>query len=137
MRSISIKALLISNLVQLVMAAVICWFSLGVVWDMDVRLLPLVFAVTIIPPSVVAGYVAGRVAGRSHVLNGILSSSAWTLFWIYLEAGGTVSRVGFVGSLPYMTAPLGAPLLGAVGGLVARHMERRRRETEARQQRSS
>jgi hypothetical protein len=137
MQSISIKALLISNLVQLVMAVVICWFSLGVAWDMDVRLLPLIFAVTIIPPSVIAGYVAGRVAARSHVLNGILSSSAWTLFWIYLESGGTVLRVSFVASLPYMTASFGAPLLGAVGGLVARHIERRRRETESRQQRPS
>jgi len=125
MRPISIKALLISNLVQFVMAIATFWFALNAAWSMEASVaLPLVFAVTIIPPSVIAGYVAGRIAARSHVLNGILSSSVWTLFWIYLELGGTVryyqAPVGVVWSLPYMMALLGAPLLGAVGGLVAR-----------------
>jgi hypothetical protein len=127
MRPISIKAFLISNLVQFVMAVAIFWFALNAAWDMKKPLaLPLIFAVTIIPPSVIAGYVAGRIAARSHVLNGILSSSAWTLFWIYLELDSTVryhqAPVGVVWPLPYMMALLGAPLLGAVGGLVARNV---------------
>jgi hypothetical protein len=71
--------------------------------------------------SVVAGYVAARIAGRAHVLHGLLSSAAAVLFGI-LSLGQALQAqpqwlvaAGFVGG----------PVAGALGGYIALRQARR------------
>ena len=71
--------------------------------------------VTGLAVSVVAGYVAARIAGRAHVLHGVLSSAAAVFFGI-LSLGETLQAqpqwlvaTGFVAG----------PAAGALGGYIA------------------
>jgi hypothetical protein len=153
MRPISIKAVLISNAVQLGMTLAILFVgvlaTVGVAWglagfpaDIDPitnelkassLFVPSIGSLSVIPSSLTAGYVAGRIGGRHPVLHGALSSGAWFLILILL--GGTLSDApphGGPDRGPLMPALLsgvvffGTPLLGALGGFIARQMGYRR-----------
>jgi hypothetical protein len=151
MHPISMKAVLISNGVQLGMALAIlvvaALATLGVAWALaglpaDIK--PLadelkasslfvssIGSISVMPSSLTAGYVAGRIAGQRPVLHGALSSCAWFILLICIALGGTPSDEpphGGPGAGPLMPALLstmlffGTPLLGALGGYIARQM---------------
>lgn len=153
MRPISIKAVLISNAVQLGMTLAIVFVAalatLSVAWGLtgfpaDIQpiadqlkasslFVSSIGSISVMPSALTAGYVAGRIAGHRPVLHGALSSCAWFLILILL--GGTPSHEpphGGPDPAPLMPALLGAilffgtPLLGALGGLIARQMGHRR-----------
>jgi hypothetical protein len=94
----------------------------------------LISALAIIPASVAAGYLAGRIARRGPALNGALSTFAWIAILIYVALGGGPSNEpphagpdagSSVAALLQLIQVPGAPVLGALGGLLAR---RRRRD---------
>ena len=150
MRRISIKAVLISNAVQLSMTVLMIFVSafaiLGVAWGLahypadidpiteELKASSLVVLsiglISVVPSSLTAGYVAGRIAGGCRpVLHGAFSSSVWffILTWIALKASDTLPG-GDTDREPAMPAVLtgllflgfwGAPLLGALGGFIA------------------
>jgi uncharacterized membrane protein len=155
---ISIKALLISNAVQVAMFLAICIVAalgtLAVAWGLagfpaDIKPLTgelkgwsvfmrLLGAVSVMPSSVAAGYVAGRLARRRPALHGALSSCAWFVLLILVVLAGPPSHEpphtgpgggspmpAVVGMMVYFFGP---PLLGALGGLFARQADLRRRE---------
>jgi hypothetical protein len=155
MHAISIKAVLISNTVQLGMAfavfLVAVFAALGVARGLaglpaDIKplgdelrasslFISSIGAISIMPSSLTAGYVAGRIAGRRPVLHGALSSCAWFILIVCIALGGTPSHQrppGGPGAGPLMPAALdamlffGTPLLGALGGYIARQMGRGR-----------
>lgn len=156
MKQISIRAVIVSNLVQLgsifslVLLASLVILAAGWVWagfPADIKpvtdglrssslLIPLLQAVSVIPASVLAGYLAGRMADRRPVLHGALSTCAWILLLILIillgppiehpphggppaasQAGFTIGS--FLLSLLGITVSIGTPLLGALGGVIA------------------
>jgi hypothetical protein len=155
MRRISIRTVIISNLVQLssvlgliVLAALA---TLAAVWmwaafPEDIKpiteglrssplLLPLMGAVSVIPSSTMAGYVAGQMTTESRILHGALSSCAWLILLVLIVLFGAPTgphggsppvsnatlSIGFFIFAPVgVTISIGAPLLGALGGLLAR-----------------
>ena len=155
MRPISIKAVLISNMVQLGVALAICivasLVALGVACSLagfpdDIKpitdqlkssslFVSLVTSISVLPSSLIAGYVAGRIAGRGPVLHGALSACAWFILLILVILAGAPSdkppHVG-PGAAPLMSALLGTilffgvPLLGGLGGYIAQQMGYRR-----------
>jgi len=155
MHPISIKAVAVSNAVQLAMVfavfIVAVLATLSVVWVLaglptdigpitdDLKASSLLVsstgAISVIPSSLTAGYVAGRIAGRRPVLHGALSSCAWFILLMCIALGGTPSREqphGGSGAGLLVPALLGAmlffgtPLLGALGGYIARQTGRGR-----------
>jgi uncharacterized membrane protein len=155
MRQISVKAFVASNVAWLVIALTIvvaaalqvllvAWSLNGFPMDMKPIMdglktsslfISSVAAIAVIPAAVAAGYLAGRIAKRGHVLNGSLSSCAWIVILIYVALEGGSSNEPFSTDPragPSMPALLqlvlvpGNPVFGALGGLLARHMEKRR-----------
>jgi hypothetical protein len=151
MHPISIKAVLISNAVHLgmvfaifiVAALAILGVALGLAgFPVDIKPIthelrgsPLfvssMASISIMPSSLTAGYVAGRIAGRRRILHGALSSCAWIILLIWIALGGTPSHEPphcGPGAGPLMPPLLstflffGTPLLGALGGFIARQM---------------
>jgi hypothetical protein len=159
MEQISIRAVIISNLVQLGLVISIVFFAsmtalaAGWIWagfPEDIKpiiaalkssslLIPLLQAVSVIPASVLAGYLAGRMAYRRPILHGALSVCAWILLLILIVLFGPptghpphgdppgASQAGFsIGSfllaLLGTTISIGTPLLGVLGGAIA-HQE--------------
>jgi hypothetical protein len=159
MCQISTRAVIVSNLVQLsstlglIVLAALAILAAAWAWagfPEDIKpitaglkssslLVPLLGAISIIPSSLLAGYVAGRIARRRPMLHGALSSCAWLLLLIliilfgmpteYPPHGGPPaaphagSSIGsFVLALLGTTISIGTPLLGAVGGLIARQV---------------
>jgi hypothetical protein len=158
MRPISIKTVLISNTVQLGMALAIflvaIFASLGVAWSLagfpaDIKplgdelkasslFMSSIASISIMPSSLSAGYVAGRIAGHRPILHGALSSCAWFILLIWIALGGMPShepRHSDPGAGPLMPALLdtmlffGTPLLGALGGYIARQSGHGRDQT--------
>jgi len=95
----------------------------------------LIGVISVMPSSLTAGYVAGRVAGRRAVLHGALSGCAWFVILIIILLCGTTSDAppsGRPGVDPLLPALLGSilffgtPLLGALGGFIARQVGIRR-----------
>jgi hypothetical protein len=155
MKQISIRAVIVSNLVQLglivslILLASLVSLAAGWIWagfPADIKpvteglrssslLIPLLQAVSVIPASVLAGYLAGRMADRRPVLHGALSTCAWLLLLILIillgppighpphggppaasQAGLTIGS--FLFSLLGTTISIGTPLLGALGGVI-------------------
>jgi hypothetical protein len=108
MEQISIRAVIVSNLVQLilifslVLLASLVALAAGWIWagfPDDIKpvttalrssplLIPLIQAVSIIPAPVLAGYLAGRMAHRRPILHGALSTCAWILLLILIVLFG-------------------------------------------------
>jgi hypothetical protein len=150
MRPISIKAVLVSNAVQLGMALVILLMAilatLTVAWGLagfpadikpitdELREAPLfalsMGAVSVLPSSLTSGYVASRIAGDRPILHGALSSGLWIFLLICIGLGGTPSGRSPHGNpdvISLMLAPVmffGPPLFGALGGFIGRYRPR-------------
>jgi hypothetical protein len=155
MRQISISAVIVSNLVQLgstlslIVLAALATLATAWTWagfpeeikpiteglKSSSLLVPLIGAISIIPSSILAGYVAGRMARRRPILHGALSSCAWLLLLILIilfgiptehpphggppAASHAGSSIGsFLLALLGTTISIGTPLLGALGGLI-------------------
>jgi hypothetical protein len=168
MHQISIRALIVSNLVQLgstlgliVFAALAtlatAWAWAGFPEDINLvteglksssLLVPLIGAISIIPSSVLAGYVAGRIAHRRPILHGALSTCAWILLLILIillgpptgppphdgdpraSAQAGVSVGSFLAVLLATMISIGTPLPGALGGLIAHQRDPSARQPE-------
>lgn len=153
MHPISIKAVLVSNAVQLGMSLVVFFVAtmstLAIAWgfagfpaDIDSiaselkgssLFLLLIGTISVVPSSLTSGYVASRIAGERHMLHGVLSSSLWIIVLVCIPLGGTSSghssdRGPDAGSaLLGFVMLLGAPLFGALGGLIGRYRMQSRR----------
>jgi hypothetical protein len=133
MHPISIKAVVVSNAVQLgmVLAVLIvavlatltvAWVLAGFPTDIgpitdefkaSSLLVSSTGAISVMSSSLTAGYVAGRIAGRRPVLHGALSSCAWFILLMCIALGGTRSHEpahGGAGAGPLVPALLGAML---------------------------
>lgn len=104
MTLISIRAVIVSNLIQLALAfglivlAALMILAAAWIWagfPADIKpittglessslLVPLIGAVSVIPSCVMAGYVAGRMAHHRPILHGALSSCAWLLLLVLI-----------------------------------------------------
>jgi hypothetical protein len=161
MRQISIRTLIISNLVQLgavlslIVIAALATLTAAWVWagfPDDIKPITgelkssslfvlLTGAISVIPSSVGAGYLAGRIARHRPILHGALSSCAWLLLLILIilfgipaehpSHGGPPaalhvgSSIGsFLMALLGTTISVGTPLLGALGGMIIRQSRR-------------
>jgi putative membrane protein (TIGR04086 family) len=102
MRPISLRAMLVANAVQTAAAFVIfvtaCLAALGIAWclagfpaDIDPithqlktssLFLSALTTITVLPSSLIGGYVAGRIAGSRPVLHGALSGVLWIILLI-------------------------------------------------------
>ncbi|MBU6457235.1 MAG: hypothetical protein KGL35_23335 [Bradyrhizobium sp.] len=147
MHPISIKAVLVSNAVQLGMALAILLIAilatLTFTWGLagfpaDVKPIadelgeaPLfalaMGAVSVLPSSLTSGYVASRLAGDRLILHGALSSGIWIFLLICIGFGGTPSDRSPHGN-PDVVSPMlvlvvffGPPLFGALGGFIGRY----------------
>jgi hypothetical protein len=149
MRQVSIIALLIANAVQLGMMfatmAVVALAGLVGAWlwvGLPANIAPtteglkassffmsLVGIISVVPASLAAGYVAGRIAQRRPVLHGVLSSAGWfIILLIFILLGGPSSHQPphpgtgngastvpvFLGMILFF----GPPLFGALGSMI-------------------
>ena len=147
MHSISIKAVLISNAVQLGMTLVVFFVAtistLSIAWGFagfpaDIEpiaselkasslFVSFIGTISVLPSSLTSGYLASRIAGKRHVLHGMLSSGLWIFLLVCIALGGTSSGRSSHDSadggsaLLAFVAFLGTPLFGALGGLIGRH----------------
>lgn len=149
MRAISIKALVIANVSFFVIAAlVVCVVVFGAVLGAAVLdgenphdiaaslaasalFFGFAFASAMIVAATGAGYLAGRIARRHHVVNGALASGVWTLMNVYELVHGPVfgDTAGAGVQIPKLLEVVllyGTPLFGAGGGLIARERDGRR-----------
>lgn len=156
MREISIKAFTVAQLAFLVIEGVALFFiaaALGV----SLALLPSapedfgvvaanlkssslfgpsVFVAACLPAAIGAGYVAGRVAGSSYLLNGALSPIIFTFFNVeYLIGQGFLDMGDLTPSrtLAFLASALlcGLPAFGILGGRMAQKRDALRAESEA------
>jgi hypothetical protein len=169
MEQISIRAVIVSNLVHLglifslVLLASMAVLATGWIWAgfpegikpvteglrSSSLLIPLIQAVSVIPASVLAGYLAGRMAHCRPVLHGALSTCAWILLLILIilsgppmghpphggpppasQAGFTIAS--FLLAMLGTTISIGTPLLGTLGGVIAQQIIPAARRVEAR-----
>jgi hypothetical protein len=152
MRQVSIIALLIANAVQLgMMFAIMALVALaGLVGDwlwvgLPANIAPiteglkassffmsLVGIISVVPASLTAGYLAGRMAHRHPVLHGALSSAGWFIvLLVFILLGGPSSNQpphagtgngNGASSVPVLLGMIlffGPPLFGAVGGMIS------------------
>jgi|SRR5579871_1024406 len=140
MHSISLKALLTSNLANVILAVV--GVGVTVILALIVEISALgqghlddafralessgVFGVVLCLPvvlaNVAAGYIAGRIAGGREVLNGAFSSAVIILFGIYLAVFGWDLHTHYHQQLSGavdLVVSWGGPIWGAVGGYAA------------------
>lgn len=155
MHPISIKAVLVSNAVQLGVTLVVFFVAtisaLGIAWgfagfpaDIDPiaselkassLFLSLISTISVLPSSLASGYVASRIAGERHVLHGALSNGLWIVLLVCIALGGTSSghsshsNPDAGSALISFVVFLGAPLFGALGGLMGRYRMQDRRVT--------
>jgi hypothetical protein len=161
MEQSSIRVVAISNLIQLLLVVsiivLVAFGALAVGWiwagfpesikpitqalKSSSLFIPLVGALSVIPASVLSGYLAGRMAPRRPILHGALSTCAWILLLILIALLGppigdaphdgdppasvqaVVSAGSFLTALLRTMISIGTPLLGALGGLAAHHRE--------------
>jgi hypothetical protein len=155
MHPISIKAVLISNAVQLGMTLVVLFVAaistLSIAWgfagfpaDIDpiasaLKASPLfvslIGTISVLPSSLTAGYVASRVARERHVLHGVLSSGLWIILLVCIALGDTSSGHSSHGgtdagsALLGFVVCLGTPLFGALGGFIGKYKTQGQRAT--------
>jgi hypothetical protein len=171
MEQISIRAVIVSNLVQLglifglVLLSSLVALAAGWIWaefPEDIKpvttalrswslLIPLMQAVSIIPASMLSGYLAGRMAPHRPLLHGALSTCAWILLLILIVLFGPpighpphggpppASQAGFsIGSFLLAmlgtTISIGTPLLGVLGGVIAHQVSPTPRRLEPRKE---
>ena len=152
---ISTRTVIVSNLIQLALAfglivlAALMILAAAWIWagfPTDIKpittglessslLVPLIGAVSVIPSSVMAGYVAGRMAHHRPILHGALSSCAWLLLLVLIILFGiptehpphagpppasyaAISIGSFLFAFLGTMVSIGTPLLGALGGMI-------------------
>jgi hypothetical protein len=150
MRAIFIKALVVANVSFFAIAALVAFIVVfGAVlgaWLLDgaaqnphdvaaglkasALFFCFVFASAMIVAAIGAGYLAGRIARRRHVINGALASGVWTLMNVYELVHGPIfgDTTGAGVQIPKLLEVAllyGTPLFGAVGGFLARERDAR------------
>jgi len=146
MRSISIKALLLSNLANVLFAVVGIVVTILLALIVEISVLGpghiddafkglesssdfgVVLCVPVVIANIFAGFIAGRMAASQRVLNGALSSAIIILFGIYLSIFGWDSHTDYHQQLPSsvdLAVSWGGPIFGALGGFAAEKIEPR------------
>jgi hypothetical protein len=137
-RAISIKAFVIANFAYFVLSIIsgfiVALVAAEVLWaglKSATLVASLIFAGAILPTAIGVGYIAARIAGRSYLLNGALSSSVWVLVRISDLTFGifdhpSSSDIPHAASLVLEIMICGSPLLGVAGGYLARQLDARR-----------
>jgi hypothetical protein len=152
MRPVSLGAVILSNLAQigsvLTLIGLSALTTLGVAWvwagfPSDIKpiaanlesssvFISLIGAASVVPSSIMAGYVAGHMERRRPIIHGALSSCAWLLLLILvillgspaerhsdMPPGSGSFESSVLLTLFGMLISIGTPLLGAFGGAMA------------------